>query len=93
MEDAVDVFHHTTDRFGVGDVAFDELDAINNVIEVRTMAGAEIVKHADPVSPLDESRGDMGSDKSGAAGYKECSHGFSFVGGGFRGVACIFWRH
>ena len=74
MKDAIDPLDRPVHGGGVDDVALDQLDAVAEGGQVRQIAGAEIIEHADAVAALDEGFGDMGTDESGPAGYEESSH-------------------
>ena len=74
VKDAIDSRDRPVHRGGVDDIALDQFDPVAEGGQVRQIAGAEVIEHADAVAALDEGLRDMRTDKSGPAGYEESSH-------------------
>ena len=74
VKDAIDPRDRPVHGGGVDDIALDQFDTVAEGGQVRQIAGAEIIEHADAVAALDEGFRDMRTNKSGPAGYEESSH-------------------
>ena len=77
VEDAVDPFDRLGHGLRIDQIALDELDPIAEGVHVREVARAEVIQHADVISPPDQCLGDMRADESRPAGNQKCTHSFS----------------
>ena len=71
---------HSVDRSRTGDrvsgVSVDEFEVTFDVCEILQRTSTQIVQDSDIVTFVDESRHDMRSDESRAAGYQIVGHSF-----------------
>jgi hypothetical protein len=74
MEDEFDALHGSVRGGFIGGVAFDQLHLLLDMPQVVTEAGAQVIEHAYLMACFDQSRGNMGTDKAGAAGYETSRH-------------------
>lgn len=76
MENTIDPLDRPVHGGGVDDIALNQFNPLAEGGQVRQVAGAEIIEHADPVATLHEGLGDVRSNESGPAGHEESSHAF-----------------
>ena len=69
-----DTIHRPGNDVGVKNIAFDKFDVGRNVLKVASMAGAEIVQHANGVTALDQCRRNMRTDEARAASDQNRPH-------------------
>ena len=74
MKNAIDPSHRGRHNPAIFDIAFDEFDAISDVLEILGRPGAQVVQNPHAVTAFDQRRCDVGTDKPAAASYQKCPH-------------------
>ena len=71
MKDAIDALDRFRHDGGVGNVALDELNPLAERLDIREVAGAEVVENADAIAALSQGFGDVRSDEARSTGDEE----------------------
>ena len=61
------------DRFGIADIAGDEIDIGGDLFEAARVAARIVVKHPQPVSGKKERLDQTGADEAAAAGHQDAA--------------------
>jgi len=65
MKYQLDAANGSLRRLDVDDIAFEDLDVLADVFEVRRIAGAEVVQHTNPMPPFEKRLDQVRSNETG----------------------------
>jgi hypothetical protein len=67
MEDHLDALHGLLNGVEIGDIALDDIDAARDLVEIRGIARAEVIQHANAIAALQERIDEMRANETCAA--------------------------